>query len=98
MPRANDVADQVEHQEARTLSPPPAAVVEADGGGELCEVGGDAHGDLVLRIQGAGAAPSVIRATLAQTGKARQDYKVLAKATLAMDSTKSRRRADRGAH
>ena len=44
VPGADDVADQVEHQEARALHHVGRQPVEADVGGELREFGGDAHG------------------------------------------------------
>ena len=46
MPRADDVADQVQHQEARALHHVRRQAVEADVGGELREFCGDAHGDV----------------------------------------------------
>ena len=47
VPGADDVADQVQHQEARALHHLGRQPVEADVGGELRKFGGDAHGDFL---------------------------------------------------
>ena len=46
MPRAHDVAHQVQHQEPRSLHHVIRQTVEPDVGAELCEFGGDTHGSL----------------------------------------------------
>ena len=63
VPRADDVADQVEHQEARALHHLGRQPVQADAGGELREVCGDAHRN----------GSSSVAATLAQTAASEQD-------------------------
>ncbi len=47
---ADDVADQVEHQEARTFHHVGRQAIEANVGGELREFGGDAHGWVPLVV------------------------------------------------
>ena len=61
--RADDVADQVEHQETRALHHLGRQPVQADVGGELREVCGDAHRN----------GSSSVAATLAQTAASEQD-------------------------